>query len=173
MILKIGDILTIESNTTKENLQKFDIIIIKFNSYIIFEDYATEGIISLKNHLTRLLKNSLEVNSNLFDKSLGYFWNEYTNSIPDDGEINEDDITEKYSLWSTREFSTWIYSYNRNNYIEISPNYKWHFIEPIETEKFITYEEFIKDYRPIVKTCMKEDDIADMLQICNEIINKF
>ena len=64
-----------------------------------------------------------------------------------------------YNIWSTYGdanplITTWLYNDENNNIIiEMTRDYPWHFIEldsPSEDPDYITYEEFMKDYKPLI-----------------------
>ena len=53
-------------------------------------------------------------------------------------------------MWGGNEFDTWLYNQNNKIYLEITPGYMWHFSDQINKEDFIPYDEWIKNYKPLV-----------------------
>ena len=101
-----------------------------------------------------------------------------------------------YSVWSTYGdanplVSTWLHNdLNGNIIFEATKDYPWHFIE-LEGEpdslEFITYDEFMKDYKPLIHRIIPRDvaitwleqamkayrglfkDEKDFIRACNEM----
>ncbi|NEN80967.1 hypothetical protein [Paenibacillus elgii] len=125
---------------------KFDNVTVVFqdnqDKKYVFEDVIQEAIITLYNGI----KNPVELTSELEVGNLGQAWNIWTNNLSDMAEDDEEDIFRNYWMWSTREHQTWIYQKNEKLYIEISPSYKWHYIEPAEDEQVISFSEFLEHY---------------------------
>ncbi|HEV2917412.1 MAG TPA: hypothetical protein VGW78_06740 [Candidatus Babeliales bacterium] len=58
-----------------------------------------------------------------------------------------------------------------NIIFEITPHYKYHFCEPDETPSFISYEEWIKDYKPYLIRVVPRDIAHQWLNQAREILN--
>ena len=83
-------------------------------------------------------------------------WNEYTHKRDSTQWANSDQaawVGERYLVWSTSckyNISTWLYIKNEKIILEITPDYPWTFVDPKSGENYITYDEFIKNYKPYV-----------------------
>ena len=95
-------------------------------------------------------------------KDLGFLWNEY---LQDKTKYNFVKIKceppgpymwigTNHLLWEggINELDTWLYNKSDAIVFEITPVYKWHFVDPEKDEIFISYEKFIKNYKPIFIT---------------------
>lgn len=69
---------------------------------------------------------------------------------------NNEWIGYKYLLFQTPGnfdpgLNTWLYNNEKGEIIlEITPSYRWHFQDPKSGEAYITYEEFIRNYKPVL-----------------------
>ena len=88
---------------------------------------------------------------------VGYVWNR---KLRGDVGLKKDDnnfwVGSKNLLWETRgDFNpvleTWLYN-NENSEIvlEITPSYRWHFSDPAPDEEYVSYEEFMRNYQPLL-----------------------
>ena len=120
--------------------------------------------------LHKAINKNLQLNNSITE-NLGIMNNEYAHEIVYSNYIDESRFTMiptyntketywvglNYHLCSTYNTSnpmvnTWLYNDEHNNIIlEITPYYKWSFFpsDPKNPE-FITYEEFMKNYKPLV-----------------------
>lgn len=141
--------MLIEKNI--KNPSDFETIIITiFNEnkeYVLFHDYFCEGIAPFNRILDQILSSKLNISSNIFEKGLGYLWNNYLYEIYKDN-FESFDPSEKYLLWETvskYSTTTWMYNYEGNAYMEISPVYKGTFDNKLE------YQDFIFSYNMILR----------------------
>lgn len=122
----------------------------------ILDKYIIEVLDKFEIMLKLILNKHLELDKSMTE-NIGFLWNEYlqekTNHIfieeKSESKECESWIGTNYILWSIWGLETWIYSKKNTIYLEITPVYKWHFDEPEKNEKFIPYDEFIKNYEPI------------------------
>ncbi|THF72631.1 hypothetical protein [Cohnella fermenti] len=126
---------------------KFDDVTVTFwdnsEEKCVFEDVIQEAITTLYNGI----KSQVELTSEFEVGNLGRAWNIWTNNLSEMVEDDEEDIFRSYWIWSTREYQTWLYQKNGNLYIEISPSYKWHYVEPAVDEQITSFNEFLEHYR--------------------------
>jgi len=130
---------------------------------IIFKDKNTTFIISEHDHLMPstedlfynlkdAIKNKLVLLKSI-KADLGYLWNQdlnYRNIVPPEKRKNEKRWKgTRYLMWESNEFDTWMFSQNNSIYLEITPAYPWQFSEPEKSEKFIPFDEWIKNYKPL------------------------
>ena len=84
-----------------------------------------------------------------------------------------EDIFSQYWVWSSPDnIQTWLYSLNNKIYLEISQTYPWLFSEPEEGELFISFDEYITDYKPIVLIELQEPLIQLWINQCQDILQK-
>lgn len=168
-----------------EEVLPFDKVIIKFSNDYLFNltDDCFEYIMnSLKGALTKSLKNHLQLPF-FIDEDIGLLWNkelnntkEWSMSSQDQQMLNDDESLGEYILFSTPEsadpsLATWIYN-NKNGEIvfEITPQYKWHFDDPKDGENFITYDEFINNYKPFFVTIISPSIAKKWIQQINALL---
>jgi len=153
--------LTLEFAGKIKDLYLFDEMVIAYHKgqkrhILLKKDFVIWGVRHFKEVL-QIAIDGRRVLHNSIKHDLGYLWNEYLQ------EKNGHDFVEKpvenstrwvgteYLLFSTpRSFSTWIYNKDSDIYLEITPTYPWHFLEPKKNEKFVSYDEFIKKYKPLM-----------------------
>lgn len=132
------------------------------------QDVAGDFFESFIKKLKKVINNKLQLNESL-TKNLGFMQNEYYHEPSRDkpgfvkilSKSGESKfwVGLNYQIWETFAdanpyVSTWIYNDDNENIIfEVTKNYKWHFtiLEGIsEDPEFINYEEFMKDYKPLI-----------------------
>ncbi|WP_113672605.1 hypothetical protein [Vallitalea guaymasensis] len=163
--------IDLENDKSIEIFIKDSIASIKFQNYVLFNDSSVEGLSVLKKMLESALHDELEISSEIKRTSIGLWWNDYTDSYDDDGVIEEEDLTEKFWLWSTRYIQSWLFNNNGKIYLEISLSYPWHFVNPNEGEKFISYQEFRSTFEPIVVIEILPERAKIIIEECNKLIN--
>jgi hypothetical protein len=135
----------------KNKLDEISVILKEKNNEVcIFIDTIQETVTTIYRGLSKCVTNQMTLNSALDVGRVGEKWNIYTNDLSDEVGENEEDVYLQYWIWSSRDFQTWVYQKDGKSYIELSPSYRWHYIEPKENELVITFEEFMKGYKPIV-----------------------
>ena len=143
--------------------------------YIISEYYCIGSDIEILNTLLKqAISNELQLDASITN-DIGYMWNEdliKTSQLADQGkhELIEDWVGQGYLLWSPRGFSTWLYNKNNKIIFEITPTYLWHHRDPKEGEDFITYEEFIKNYKPYFILELNKDTAQQWLNKTEELL---
>ena len=73
--------------------------------------------------------------------------------------------------------TTWLYNDKDNNIIlEVTKDYRWHFMQledtPEESE-FITYEDFMKDYKPLIHYMIPHDVAIQWLEQLMKVYRMF
>jgi hypothetical protein len=145
-------------------------------------DWASDAIVKLQVLLKKSLTNKLHINKKL-KNDLGYLWNErlHQKTSPDFKPSKKYTIWNglKYHLWATlddikKPNDTWLYNdINGNIILKITPTYKWHFgdldSEPEDDPNFITYDEFIKKYRPYLSRIISKEIAQQWLKQANEL----
>ena len=159
-------IIEILSENEGGNISPFDEIKVIYHlgveQFILFNDFICEGITALQNILEKALSGELEIDEKYFERGIGYEWNKISNAIAD-GDFDIIDTTIKYSLWSTSDeysTSTWMYSFNGDVYIEISPQYKWNYCDPDEDERYMPFQDFQLNYRTYDRVKVVRDQLT-------------
>lgn len=131
---------------------------------IIFKDENSEYIINQHDHLMPqveqlydclqgAISNKLSLLKSI-KADLGYLWNQDLNhcSITSHEQLQKEKDWKgaKYLMWDGNKFDTWLYNKNNKIYIEITPIYPWHFNKPKAEDNYIPYDEWIKNYKPLV-----------------------
>jgi len=126
----------------------------KNKKYILYKDFIGPALEIFEYQLEKALNNKLFLHQSIIN-DIGFLWNEYLqnkkeyNFVEVPLENPEYWIGSYYELWSTRGRYAWIYNDDEGIFLEITPCYRWHYIEPEKNEKYIPYKEFIKKYKPI------------------------
>lgn len=159
VIFKIDDHerIVIELNSI-EQVFYYDEVQIKWfgsQSFLLTDDCLLYLVRQFKGMLLWALNNELQLDESI-QENLGYMWNRLLHG--DSGFKYKDEfwVGLNYSLWETPGnvnpvLTTWIYNDIKGNIIlEIAPDYRWHHMDPKPGEKFISYEEFMKNYKPYI-----------------------
>ena len=114
-------------------------------------------------HFSAVIDGNLRLHSSI-QQDLGYLWNEELQGNPGLFYVSEKD--EKSSYWVGLNYflcsngriasriTTWLYNDEQGNIIlEATPVYKWSMLEydPADGFPFVSYEDFMKDYKLIFK----------------------
>ncbi|MHA1874808.1 MAG: hypothetical protein ACTSUC_00005 [Promethearchaeota archaeon] len=143
--------------------------------YILYSDFIGLGLESFERSLTKTLRNKLILHKSI-TKDIGFLWNEY---LQDKKEYNFVEVTlenqrfwigDSYILWESRGRDTWMYN-DGAIFMEITPCYKWHSVEPKKYEKYLRYKEFIKKYKPIAIIKIDKDIAIQWLKQVKELRN--
>ena len=141
----------------------------------IAERIAADFFESFINSVHKSLNCALTLDKSI-NQNLGFMYNEYCQEKKGFVMVSTDDhssmywIGLNYNIWSTYNttkpmLTIWLYNDQNNNIIfEITPLYRWSF-KPDEPENpdFITYEEFMKDYQPVIRRVVPRDVAIDWL----------
>ncbi len=120
---------------------------ITYKEHIVFSDYFCEGLTVLYTMLCKIKGCELNLEKKELRGRLGYWWNKNTDSVDERAAFEL--AYEKYWLWSTNTIQTWMYRIDNIVFIEISPAYPWHFVEPDSDELYFSFNEFISTYEVI------------------------
>jgi hypothetical protein len=152
--INLSDGVKLEFSSKYPIKSRFDEISIFFRKnsieVCIFKDVIQEAVVTLFNSLSKCVSNKMTLTSVLEVGKVGERWNNWTYTLPDEVDEDEEDIFHQYWIWSTRDFQTWVYQKDGRSYIEISPSFRWHYVEPTENEKIIPFDEFMKKYNTVI-----------------------
>jgi len=132
----------------------------------------------LDGHLRSALLGNKKLYSSL-QQDLGYLWNEYLVGGSDRSkfeyklspEMRKYWVGKDFMVWCGQDVATWLYEKDGVFWLEITPSYKWHFLEPApEESNYITYDEFIKNYKPHVMIELSIDIMKKWLRQTERLI---
>lgn len=113
-------------------------------------DHELDDFIS---HLQSALDGNLELNTNILH-NLGYQWNEQLYSrAKNKGEWEG----RRYLCFGDIKVETFIYTINTIIYLEIIPTYPWLFGDKPKGIKRVPFKEFLKTYKPYVRTIVSQE----------------
>ena len=142
--------------STAELLPCFDIKIELFydkNKLLLYENMVGDAIEDFERLLQKSLLNQAQLHESI-QKNIGYLWSRYLNE--EMAEICEIDgfwVGKRNLLWSPtgkkrKVCTTWLYNDHDGNIIlEITPSYRWQFLDPKPKDDYITFDEFMKNYK--------------------------
>lgn len=126
------------------------------------------------------LKTAIDRNLQLHEsltQNLGFMYNEKRQGKQGFFMIKASDnksiywVGANYKIWSTYTttkpiLSTWLYNdYEGNIIFEITKNYKWSaYPDEPEDPNFVTYDEFMKDYKPLIHRVIPRDVAIQWLE---------
>ena len=118
---------------------------------------------------SNLIKGEMVLDSTI-DGYLGIEWNKYF-----EGKIKKTEVS-KYHCWSNSHklvrpyFSSWMYNDEKSDIIfEITPFYPWHG-QKKSTPGYVTYKEFMKDYKPVLRTIIPKESLKLWIGQAKELI---
>lgn len=119
-----------------------------FTSFPVAYETTMELVRIIKEKIITIHNNPLIAPTH-FSSNLGYDWNHAYHHYCNNDNTALDKTFFKYMFFSTYETITWFYTKNSSFIIEITPCYKWSDCTPTKNEQFETFEEFMKNYKPI------------------------
>ena len=152
-----------------EKLHKFDVITVYFidndKKVIIYQDMLDDFILPFHILLKRALNNILSLPKEITVGNALLTLNDNLN------ERTPTDMT-PYWLASTvkGKTATLLYTFNNTIYLEIGIVYPWTFLEPTSADKYITYDEFIKNYKPLLVEVIPHEIAKQWLTKSEEIL---
>lgn len=155
------------------------LLLLNSHTFLLSKTTVYHNMLDLVDLLKKVLNQKLFLDSSMI-KDIGYFHNEHlcrTSQLPtyefSNGGI--DWIGYSYHLWSARDglisLDSWIYNGPDGSIIfEITPLYPYMFSEPEEEPGYITYDEWIKTYKPYFITTLSKKTAQDWLERAEIII---
>jgi len=175
--------IVIKSADSLEDIHFCDDIEIYFISdnqdYRLFFDCFQYTLRSFIADFNDAINNKLSLHSSI-KQDLGYLWNEYLSGESKITFIKDNNswVGKRYILWSSpggldQRLTTWLYN-NENGEIilEITPSYKWHFQDPEPGENYITYQQFIKNYQPLLFRTIDREVAKKWIIEAQEILSR-
>ena len=144
--------------------------------FLITVDFLDSILKAFIGKLDRVLNNEAFLHSSI-NTNIGYFWNEILHFEVEPVEVGGFWVGDKNLLCETPgnikpNLATWLYNEQGGDIIlEITPVYEWHNTDPEQGELFITYEEFMKDYKSIFKQEVSRDIAEEWLKQARDILD--
>jgi hypothetical protein len=153
---------------------------IKVQQFCIGEETAGAFFIALIGNLKKAVTNNLQLHESL-KQNLGLMYNQYCHEMPHQTPefimaVTSDGTSKywvgvDYKIWSTYntttpKLTTWLYNDHTGNIIfEVNPLYKWSFFpDDLQDPEFLTYDEFMKDYKPLIHRIIPRDVAIEWLE---------
>jgi hypothetical protein len=154
------------------------------NVIILLEkDFIAGSLRILINLLHKAINKELILHPSII-QDIGYMYNRDLHGdagleyMPSKSESHFFWVGSKYSLWQTPRnikpnLTTWLYNDKQGNIIlEITENYFWHFKDPEETDNFITYQEFMNNYKPYFITRISKEKAAEFIMQAEALLKQ-
>ncbi len=149
------------------------------NDYKLYSDNIFRALIKFEDLLRAVLSYKFVLNSSINPTSrsqdIGYLWNE---TLRDKDyiikKIGEDGIPywagEKYILWLVNKprLTTWLYNWDNKIIFEVTPN--WNYDEPKKNKNYMTYEKFLKNYKPCLFKEIPKETAETWLKQVQELL---
>lgn len=129
------------------------------NWELLQDQIACDGIDRLYLALKKLGAHELILDESV-SLDIGYLWQEYLQEKFDHHSFvkvaGKHGLSKwiglRYHLWENArtKVDSWLFEKDGSAYLELTPGYRWHFSNPKPGERFISYEEFIKNYKPFL-----------------------
>jgi hypothetical protein len=155
-----------------EGLHVFDEVEVEYihnnKTVILAKDIVRYIIDSFSISLEKSLKNELPLHESCTIGKVGYCFSQkrYMNKLEE-----KDDIFSQYWVWSSpNNVQTWLYNVGSKMYLEISPTYPWLFSDPDEDESYVPFDEYMKNYKPIVIIELQESLVLAWINQCHKIL---
>lgn len=143
-------------------------------SLCLFNGYALDCIGNTYSFFENVLFGKRELDKRL-KSDLGFLWNEYLQNRQHEELIEEQGndynfwIGGKYIVWELKkEHLCFCFEKNGIIFLDIASLYPWHFSDPEPDEKYITYEEFIKNYKPLARIEISKETITYLYETFKE-----
>lgn len=173
-----------ETDVLEKDLLFCDEIYVNFDDqnelYRLAYDCLQYNLHSLEGLLTKAIKKELKLPVSI-DNNIGYLWNIYLDDREGEGfeyfllEGRKKWIGTRYILWesSSSNLTTWIYNDRSENIVlEVTPDYRWHFMDPEPGDEFITFEEFMKNYKPLFRKVVPYSVAKEWLVKTQKLLKK-
>ena len=131
------------------------------------------SFLSTYGFIQKLLNNEM-----VLDKSVigdpGIEWNKYPKGIRGTKETNKFYFFGNNHKQVPPYFDGWMYNDLKGNIIfEIAPFYPWHGETKKSQPDFITYKQFMKDYKPVLITTIPKENLKQWIVQARELEKKY
>ena len=159
LVLPISNVNQLKIILPTQHVNFFDTITIFLISnseeITLYHGCASLALHDFFDRLQQILDNKLILHSSI-KTDIGFLWNECLQNKLNDTFVFK--FVEKISFWVGEDYllwsmphhiETWFYEKDGKYYLEVTPLYPWHFVDPKVEHEFYSYETFIKKYQPI------------------------
>lgn len=142
----------------------------------LFHDYPGEALHLFKVALSQVLNAKVDCGY-LQNYDIGFLYNDYNREEPlfiqDQRHKNKFVTSSLFESTGDYTVSTWLYQNEQEELIfEVTPNYPWTYRDPDPDEHFIEYEEWMKNYKPLVKRVLSPEVVKQWTKQLDELYAK-
>jgi hypothetical protein len=146
-------------------LHVFDEVEVKYidqdTTILLAKDIVRQVITNFSTALEKSLKNELLLDRFLPIGSVGRTFSEKTFME------ESNDIFSEYWVWSTPGGGqTWLYNADDKIYLEISQIYPWLFSDPKKDEVYVSFDDYIDNYKPIALVELQKSLVQSWINQC-------
>ena len=114
--------------------------------------------------IKKLIKGEMVLDSSAA-KKLGIEWNEYFEGIIKDTDVGEYHFFGNSHKQIRPYFDGWMYNDENGNIIfEITPSYPWSDPKQKSHPDKISFKQFMKDYKPVIKTMIPKENLKQWIK---------
>jgi hypothetical protein len=161
-----------------EGLHVFDEVEVQYihngTAILLTKDIVQYVVETFCASLEMSLKNELPLDASLVVGKVGCFFSKkkYMTADECNGQ-KKDDVFTQYWVWSSPDnIQTWLYNRDNKIYFEISPTYPWLFSDPQEDEHYITFDDYIKSYEPVMLIELSKSLVQEWVNQCHKLLDK-
>ena len=142
---------------------------------LIFEDYISEFLFAMRACLRTSLKILLSRTYRRVVHDIGYVWNRETHNYwsSNSKERYEEILDNNLCDHTGNSLRTWIYKNGKSYIFEVTPVYPWHSDDPSEGEEVESYEDFMKRYKPVLKTTLSVTCVNDLIRLSKRLLRYY
>lgn len=160
-----------------------DDMVIKFeNSDIcltLFSNFIFSGLDKFIFLLTKACGNDAYLHASI-QQDLGYMWSRLLHCEDESGLVYENDfwVGQRNLLWSPTGSgkgicTSWLYNDKNGDIIlEVTPSYRWHFDDPQVGDDYISYQEFMQNYKPLLFRKIHKEVAKEWLAQAKKLYDK-
>lgn len=151
-----------------DKLNRFDEVTVTYTgdnfSIVLSKDILNEILHVFNECLKKVIHGKLQLLSTAKTGTLGYTLNNILN------EKQDDDISFFWVWSSLNNIDTLFYNIGDEIYLEIVPAYPWTYQEPTAGDGYISFEEFMNNYKPYVVKNISVNTAIQWQRTCEDIL---
>lgn len=165
LMLEIADDFSLIKKNTDEYLASFSFVYDELQIELANDtiNYLAKSLAFALLHINEMNLPKPIVESS---KDIGYWYNEYLHAVDEDLDLDflgksecENWIGAKYSVFESKNNTTWLYKNQTKYYLLITPIFYHHFSDGMGNMKNKLYSEFISQYHSILEQELTVNDI--------------
>jgi hypothetical protein len=162
-----------------EKLHKFDEVSITFyydeNEILLYRNILEDGMLRISDRLLEADQELIELPTEIQVGQMVYALNE--SGKDENSNCFKTVEFHKFWVWSVADImhgaETFMYTRNGQLYLEIGKIYPWLYDEPdLSDSNFMSYDEFMKNYKPIAVEKISKKTAQQWLEQCNRLIKQ-